>query len=97
MQSAAKLILRCWTISFTPGRTKQPALLRIAEIEHSRRLAGFREVVLADLVREVGDLYEPIAEDKGVAFVIETKDAPSVRGDRDLLFEAIANLWWITP
>jgi len=68
------------------------ALLRIAEIEHSRRLAGFRDVSLMDLVREVGDLYEPIAEDKGVAFVVETDDAPNVHGDRDLLFEAIANL-----
>ena len=43
------------------------ALLRIAEIEHSRRFAGFGKVALADLVREVGDLYEPIAEDKHVA------------------------------
>jgi signal transduction histidine kinase len=68
------------------------ALLRIAEIEHSRRLAGFREVALADLVREVADLYEPIAEDKRVAFVVEAKDALTVHGDRDLLFEAVANL-----
>jgi len=44
------------------------ALLRIAEIEHSRRLEGFGEVPLAALMREVGDLYEPIAEDKRVTF-----------------------------
>jgi signal transduction histidine kinase len=68
------------------------ALLRIAEIEHGRRMAGFREVALADLVREVADLYEPIAEDKGVAFAVEPKDASVVLGDRDLLFEAVANL-----
>jgi signal transduction histidine kinase len=68
------------------------ALLRIAEIEHSRRLAGFREVALADLMREVADLYEPIAEDKGIVFVIDPKDAVRVLGDRDLLFEAVANL-----
>ncbi|MBO0712148.1 MAG: HAMP domain-containing histidine kinase [Acetobacteraceae bacterium] len=68
------------------------ALLRIADIEHSRRQAGFAEVDLADLVREVGELYEPIAEDKGVAFEVDTNEAPTVRGDRDLLFEAIANL-----
>ena len=47
------------------------ALLRIAEIEHSRRLEGFSQVQLAPLVREVGDLYEPIAEDKGVALRVE--------------------------
>ena len=68
------------------------ALLRIAEIEHSHRMAGFREVALADLVREVRDLYEPIAEDKRVAFMVQIEDQLTVRGDRDLLFEAIANL-----
>jgi signal transduction histidine kinase len=68
------------------------ALLRIAEIEHSRRLEGFSQVRLAPLVREVGDLYEPIAEDKGVTLRVETADEATVHGDRDLLFEAVANL-----
>jgi signal transduction histidine kinase len=68
------------------------ALLRIAEIEHSRRLEGFGQVQLAPLVREVGDLYEPIAEDKHVTFQVEAKDEVVIRGDRDLLFEAVANL-----
>ena len=68
------------------------ALLRIAEIEHTRRLAGFSEVALADLVREVGDLYEPIAEEKKVALRVHVGDTPTVHGDRDLLLEAIANL-----
>jgi signal transduction histidine kinase len=66
--------------------------LRIAEIEHSRRLEGFSEVQLAPLVREVGELYEPIAEDKRVALRVEASDQAVVRGDRDLLFEAVANL-----
>ena len=68
------------------------ALLRIAEIEHSSRLEGFSEVRLAPLVREVGDLYDPIAEDKGIALRVEAGDEATVRGDRDLLFEALANL-----
>jgi signal transduction histidine kinase len=68
------------------------ALLRIAEIEHSNRLAGFRDVALADLVREVGDLYEPSAEDKRIEFVVSAKEDAIVHGDRDLLFEAIGNL-----
>jgi signal transduction histidine kinase len=68
------------------------ALLRIAEIEHSRRLEGFGEVPLAALVREVGDLYDPIAEDKRVALRVEAADEAIMRGDRDLLFEAVANL-----
>jgi signal transduction histidine kinase len=68
------------------------ALLRISEIEHSRRMDGFRSVALADLVREVGDLYEPIAEDKKVDFAVRAEADSTVQGDRDLLFEAIANL-----
>ena len=40
------------------------ALLRLAEIENSRRSAGFGAVALDELVREVCDLYEPIAENK---------------------------------
>jgi signal transduction histidine kinase len=68
------------------------ALLRISEIEHSRRVDGFRNVALDDLVREVGDLYEPIAEDKKVDFAVRAEAETTVRGDRDLLFEAIANL-----
>jgi PAS domain S-box-containing protein len=68
------------------------ALLRITEIEHSRRREGFSEVQLAPLVREAGDLYDPIAENKGVTLRVEAPDGAAVRGDRDLLFEAVANL-----
>jgi signal transduction histidine kinase len=68
------------------------AILRLAEIEKSQRSAGFGKVALADLVREVGDMYEPIAEDKGVALLIGSLHELSVHGDRDLLIEAIANL-----
>src|SRR5258708_1160273 len=68
------------------------ALLRIAEIEHSRRLEGFGEVRLAPLVREVGELYEPIAQDKRVTLRVDAANEATVHGDRDLLFEAVANL-----
>jgi signal transduction histidine kinase len=68
------------------------ALLRIAEIEHSRRHEGFSEVQLAPLIREVGDLYDPIAEDKSVILQIEATHGATVHGDRDLLFEAVTNL-----
>jgi signal transduction histidine kinase len=68
------------------------ALLRIAEIEHSRRLDGFAQVPLAPLLREVGDFYDPIAEDKGISLRVEAADEVTVHGDRDLLFEAVANL-----
>jgi signal transduction histidine kinase len=68
------------------------AILRLAEIEKSQRSAGFGKVALADLVREVGDMYEPIAEDKGISLVVQSPHELSVHGDRDLLIEAVANL-----
>jgi signal transduction histidine kinase len=68
------------------------AILRLAEIEKSQRSAGFGNVALADLVREVGDMYEPIAEDKGVTLLAHSPHELSTHGDRDLLIEAVANL-----
>jgi signal transduction histidine kinase len=68
------------------------ALLRLAEIENSRRSAAFGNVALADILREIGDLYEPIAEDKRISLHINVEHASTVDGDRDLLMEAIANL-----
>jgi signal transduction histidine kinase len=68
------------------------ALLRIAEIEHARRLEGFCQVPLVPLLHEVGELYEPIAEDKRVMLRVDAADDAVVHGDRDLLFEAVANL-----
>jgi signal transduction histidine kinase len=68
------------------------AILRLAEIENNQRLAGFGKVALADLVREVGDMYEPIAEDRGIDLLIHSPHELTVHGDRDLLIEAVANL-----
>ena len=68
------------------------ALLRLAEIENSRRSAGFGDVALHEMLREVCDIYEPIAENKNVALQVGIKQEINVRGDRDLLIEAVANL-----
>ncbi|PIT00795.1 ATPase [Bradyrhizobium nitroreducens] len=68
------------------------ALLRLAEIESSSRKAGFGDVALDEILRQVCDVYEPIAEDKDIEIDVEIDRKVQVRGDRDLLFEAIANL-----
>jgi signal transduction histidine kinase len=68
------------------------ALLRLAEIENSRRSSAFGDVALGEMLREVCDMYEPIAEDKQIALSVDISDKLSVRGDRDLLLEAVANL-----
>jgi signal transduction histidine kinase len=68
------------------------ALLRLAEIENSRRSAAFGNVPLHELLRQVCDIYEPIAENKNVDLRVEIANPFNVLGDRDLLFEAVANL-----
>ena len=68
------------------------ALLRLAEIENSRRSAGFGTVALDEMLREVCDIYEPIAENKNIALRVAATQPLTVRGDRDLLIEAVANL-----
>jgi signal transduction histidine kinase len=68
------------------------ALLRLAEIENSRRSAAFGDVPLHEMLREIGDIYEPIAENKSVDLRVEVKHRLNVFGDRDLLFEAVVNL-----
>jgi signal transduction histidine kinase len=68
------------------------ALLRLAEIENSRRSAGFGSIPLYEMLREVCDIYEPIAENKNITLHVQVTHRLNVRGDRDLLIEAVANL-----
>jgi signal transduction histidine kinase len=68
------------------------ALLRLAAIENSRRSAAFGDVPLHEMLREVGDIYEPIAENKKIDLRVDVGHRLNVRGDRDLLLEAVANL-----
>src|SRR6195256_83763 len=68
------------------------ALLRLAEIENSRRSAAFGSVALDEMLGEACDIYEPVAENKNIALRVGATQPLTVRGDRDLLIEAVANL-----
>jgi signal transduction histidine kinase len=68
------------------------ALLRIARIESGARRSGFESVDLAPLAREVGELYEPVAESRGQTLSLQTPDQLVVQGDPELLSQALANL-----
>ena len=68
------------------------ALLRIGEIEAAQRRSGFSGVSLNAIVAEVADLYQPMAELRGLRFETRAEAGQTVLGDRDLLFEAVANL-----
>jgi signal transduction histidine kinase len=68
------------------------ALLRLAEIEAGARRARFDRVDLSDVLETVADAYGPDAEQ--AAHRLETEIGPElhVRGDRELLTQAFANL-----
>jgi len=69
------------------------AMLRIAEIDHAERRAGFSTVDLGEIAVDVGEFYEPAALDRGVrlSWPASPPSAP-IEGDPSLLFEAIGNL-----
>ena len=67
------------------------ALLRIAEIEAGHRRAAFTPVDLAALAADIAELYQPLAEQRGLT--LETALAPAAcAGDRMLLAQVVANL-----
>ncbi|ABC27483.1 Signal transduction histidine kinase [Hahella chejuensis KCTC 2396] len=68
------------------------ALLRIARIESGGYSANFSEVDLHGLVADAVELYEALAADKSQTLSLDLAQGIIVKGDRDLLFQAIANL-----
>jgi signal transduction histidine kinase len=68
------------------------SLMRISQIEASERTAAYGTVDLTEVAREVAELFDAAAEDRS-GHVEAVGDQPvEVVGDRDLLFEALANL-----
>jgi signal transduction histidine kinase len=69
------------------------ALLRIARIESETLQSTFTKVELAGLLRDVVELYEPVAEQKSQTIEVAGETLVWISGDRDLLFQAVANLF----
>lgn len=68
------------------------ALLRLAEIDSGVCFSGFKQVELDRIVRDVTDLYAPLAEAKRIAFSSDAPGGLVVTGDPFLLAQAIGNL-----
>ena len=68
------------------------ALLSIAEAEAGSRREALAVVSLEEIARSVAELYEPVADEKGLTLTIDLDAGVRVRGDRHLLSQAIANL-----
>jgi signal transduction histidine kinase len=68
------------------------ALLSIARLEAGAAGDNRDKLDLAVLVSDVAELYEPVAEERGIALEAEVEAPIVIRGDRQLLGQAIANL-----
>jgi signal transduction histidine kinase len=68
------------------------SLLRITQIEGNNRSAGFCAVNLAEIAGDVVELFDAAAEELGGRIKIQSQERVFVTGDRDLLFDAIANV-----
>jgi signal transduction histidine kinase len=68
------------------------ALLMIARAESGQARDNMAEFDAAEIARDVGELYEPLADEKGLALKVEAPLAAPVRGNRELVSQALANL-----
>jgi signal transduction histidine kinase len=68
------------------------ALLTIARLEASHDHGAAAEFDVAEVARSVAELYEPLAEDAGLAITIETEPDLIAAGSRELVGQALANL-----
>ena len=68
------------------------ALLMIARAESGQARDNMSEFDAAEVARGIGELYEPLADDKGLVLKIDAPATAPVRGNRELVSQALANL-----
>jgi signal transduction histidine kinase len=68
------------------------SITRISQIEAQARKDAFHQVNLAEIASKVVELYDAAAEQDGTHLSIVGERYMLVTGDRDLIFDAIANL-----
>lgn len=68
------------------------SITRIAQIEAQLRKGAFRTVNLVEIAHEVAELYDAAAEQSGSCLTMIGEGEVLATGDRDLIFDAIANL-----
>jgi signal transduction histidine kinase len=68
------------------------ALLRISRIESGAYRAAFTEFDLAEVVRDICDIYQPAADERQIVLHCGGQQAVPLYGDRELLAQALTNL-----
>ncbi len=67
-------------------------LLQIAQAESGTAAANRAPVDLAELITDIGELYEPAAREKSMTLRVQASGNCQVNGNRQLLAQAVANL-----
>jgi signal transduction histidine kinase len=68
------------------------ALLMIARAESGQARDDMSEFDAAEIAHDVGELYEPLADQKGIALKVEADAPAKVKANRELVSQALANL-----
>jgi signal transduction histidine kinase len=68
------------------------ALLSIARAEAGAGREGMSDFDAGSVARDVGELYEPVAEERGIAFSVSGQTGLFLHGSRELAGQAVANL-----
>ena len=68
------------------------ALLMIARAEAGQARDNMVEFDASETAHGVGELYEPLAEEQGLALDVDAPAAVPLRGNRELISQALANL-----
>ncbi|KQM27467.1 histidine kinase [Sphingomonas sp. Leaf11] len=66
--------------------------LRITRAEAGIGREAFQPVDLSALVADVADMFEPLAEDRGLAIVVAEAPAITVPANREMIGQAVANM-----
>jgi len=68
------------------------SLLRISDIENSAKKAGFQPILLSEVLDDAVDLYSALMENKDIHFTYSASAIKPTQGDKDLIFQAFANV-----
>ncbi len=68
------------------------ALLMISRVESGSSAAELIQEDFSTIIADVAELYEPVAEEEGFSFDVVMEPGLNVRGNRELLAQAVSNL-----